>query len=56
VIADTTNADVRGSQYYPLRSTEIWPFVKSHYRWVATVDGVQIYDLVGTHPVHNNAS
>jgi hypothetical protein len=44
-IADTTNADVRGSKYYPLRSTSIWPLIKSKYRWVANVDGVAVYEL-----------
>jgi hypothetical protein len=56
VIADTTNADVRGSQYYPLRATEIWPVVKSHYDKVATVDGVQIYELRGVHPPPSHTS
>jgi hypothetical protein len=44
-VADTTNADVRGSKYYPLRSTSIWPLIKSKYRWVANVDGVAVYEL-----------
>jgi hypothetical protein len=44
VIADTTPAGVRGSQYYPLRRTAIWPFVKSHYHRVATIDHVEVYE------------
>jgi hypothetical protein len=56
VIADTTNADVRGSQYYPLRATSIWPIVKSQYRRVAVVDGVQIYDLRTAPPVRSHTN
>jgi dolichyl-phosphate-mannose-protein mannosyltransferase len=45
-IADTTNADVRGSKYYPLRRTSIWPLIQDHYKWVANVDGVNVYERV----------
>jgi hypothetical protein len=45
VIVDTTNADVRGSQYYPLRKTPIWPVVRADYRLVTTVDHMQVYYL-----------
>ena len=42
-IADTTDADVRGSKYYPLRQTSLWPLIKDHYRPVATIDKVTVY-------------
>ncbi len=45
VIVDTTDAHVRGSQYYPLRRTPIWAFVKADYRRVTTVDHMQVYYL-----------
>jgi hypothetical protein len=50
VIADTTPAGVRGSQYYPLRGTSIWPTVRKNYKLVARIDHVDVYErkpLVG---------
>jgi hypothetical protein len=55
LIADTTAAHVRGSQYYPLQRTPIWPVVQREYREVEVVDNVAIYE-VRTVPVSGSAS
>jgi hypothetical protein len=43
MVLDTTNAKVRGSQYYPLTGTPIWPVIANDYRVVAELDGVLFY-------------
>jgi hypothetical protein len=54
LIADTTAAHVRGSQYYPLQQTPIWPVVQREYREVEVVDHVALYE-VRTPPASGSA-
>jgi hypothetical protein len=51
LIADTTAAHVRGSQYYPLQQTPIWPTVRREYREVEVVDNIAIYEVRTPPPV-----
>jgi hypothetical protein len=45
LIVDTSAAAIRGSQYYALDATPLWPTVQRDYELVDTVDGVRFYRL-----------
>lgn len=47
LIVDTTGADIRGSQYYPLDRTELWLLVRRDYALVDTLQGVRFYRYTG---------
>jgi hypothetical protein len=49
LIVDTSTTTIRNQEYYPLSGTVIWPIVLRHYRSIGSVDGVQLYRLVGPH-------
>ena len=43
LVVDTSPARIRGSQYYPLSSSQLWPTIQSRYVLVATLEGVAFY-------------
>lgn len=45
VIIDTSPAHFRSFGSYPLQSSAIWPFIKSHYVVARTVDKMVLYEL-----------
>jgi dolichyl-phosphate-mannose-protein mannosyltransferase len=46
LIVDTSTAQIRQSEFYPLRDTPLWSFVERDYRFVGTVAGVNLYRYV----------
>jgi hypothetical protein len=45
LIVDTSPADIRQSDLYPLYDTPLWPTVRADYRLLEMVDGVRLYQL-----------
>ncbi len=43
LIVDTSEADIRGSKYFPLERTSLWERIRKDYVLVDTVDGVRFY-------------
>jgi hypothetical protein len=49
LVVDTTAAQIRGSQYYPLTSTALWKSIAKDYAMVGSVEGVVLYEQLAEH-------
>lgn len=48
LIVDTSEANIRGSKYFPLERTALWERIRHEYVLVNTVDGVRFYRYTGS--------
>jgi len=48
LIVDTSEANIRGSKYFPLERTSLWVRIRNDYVLVTTVDGVRFYRHTGS--------
>jgi hypothetical protein len=49
LVVDTTAAQIRGPQYYPLTSTALWKSIAKDYAMVGSVEGVVLYEQLAEH-------